>query len=468
MRIGVVGGGLAGLSAARRALELGADVEVLESAGTVGGLASSIRAGGLTFDLGPHTLYPGDPAVVQDVETLLGTTLRRVSPTRGIWRSGRLYRFPFHLGNFVHVSGVRAAARPVLSYFAARALGTLRPSLTATDLEEWAVRRFGRPLYEFYVLHHVSKNVGVPPSELPALWGRQRIAIPDVGTALRQLSGRAVPSRTSYYPQGGIGRIVAALAVAVRHRGGSVRTGTTMVSWGRTGDEVELRVQTDGRCVVRTLDTVINTGPVDTFLRCADEGTVPSSVHRAAGRLRYRATVFVYLSTDDAAAGLPCDLCYFPQGEVFTRVYSPTGYTGAGAPGSSAGFCLEIHCDPGDGLWNLPDADLGRLTVRDAAALPFFGAAARLRVERVLRIRRHYPLSAPVSPDLTTVDDYMDGASPSVVSAGRLGSHRYVNMDSAMRMGTLAAEVAYGLRAPLDIRRVADDPVFVEDGRRRS
>jgi protoporphyrinogen oxidase len=329
------------------------------------------------------------------------------------------------------------------------------------------VRRFGRPLYEFYVLDHVSKNVGVPPSGLPALWGRQRIGIPDVATALRQLSGRPAPSRTSYYPQGGIGRIVAALADAVRRQGGAVRTNSTVVSWGHAGGNVRLRARTGDRHAVRTVDAVINTGPVDTFLRCADEGTVPSPVRRAAGRLRYRATVFVYLSTDDTAAGVPCDLCYFPQEQVFTRVYSPEGYTGASAPGTSTGFCFEIHCDPGDGLWDQSDADLGRRTVRDAGALPFFGAAARLRVERVVRVRRHYPLSAPGSPDLTAVDGYLDGMSPSVVSAGRLGSHRYVNMDSAMRMGALAAEAAYGLRGPRDIRRVADEPVFVEDGRRR-
>ena len=80
MRIGVVGAGLAGLSAARSALELGADVEVFESAGAVGGLASSVRAGGLTFDLGPHTLYPADVAMVQDIEMLSGAGLRRISP----------------------------------------------------------------------------------------------------------------------------------------------------------------------------------------------------------------------------------------------------------------------------------------------------------------------------------------------------------------------------------------------------
>ena len=53
----VVGGGLAGLSAAQRFSEAGWSVTVLEQESYVGGLASSFTEDGYTFDLGPHRLY---------------------------------------------------------------------------------------------------------------------------------------------------------------------------------------------------------------------------------------------------------------------------------------------------------------------------------------------------------------------------------------------------------------------------
>jgi len=53
-RIGVVGGGLAGMAAALAAADGGADVVVFERRPVLGGLTSSIRRNGLSFDNGQH------------------------------------------------------------------------------------------------------------------------------------------------------------------------------------------------------------------------------------------------------------------------------------------------------------------------------------------------------------------------------------------------------------------------------
>lgn len=88
-------------------------------------------------------------------------------------------------------------------------------------------------------------------------------------------------------------------------------------------------------------------------------------------------------------------------------------------------------------------------------------------MEAVARVRKHYPLADPSSDTVRTLDRFLDSSAPQVISAGRLGSHRYVNMDSAMLMGAAAAEAAMGLRTAADIRRIADTPQFVETGRAR-
>jgi squalene-associated FAD-dependent desaturase len=53
-RIGVVGGGLAGLAAALAAGDAGAEVVLFERRGTLGGLTTSIQRNGLSFDNGQH------------------------------------------------------------------------------------------------------------------------------------------------------------------------------------------------------------------------------------------------------------------------------------------------------------------------------------------------------------------------------------------------------------------------------
>lgn len=61
-KVVVVGGGLSGLAAAGFAARAGADVTVLEKAGTAGGRGGSTKRGGFTLNFGAHALYVGGPA----------------------------------------------------------------------------------------------------------------------------------------------------------------------------------------------------------------------------------------------------------------------------------------------------------------------------------------------------------------------------------------------------------------------
>jgi phytoene dehydrogenase-like protein len=74
--VAVVGGGLAGLVAARRLAVAGADVTLFERESTVGGRVRTTHADGFTFDRGFQVLFPAYPAVQSelDLEALsLGT-----------------------------------------------------------------------------------------------------------------------------------------------------------------------------------------------------------------------------------------------------------------------------------------------------------------------------------------------------------------------------------------------------------
>jgi protoporphyrinogen/coproporphyrinogen III oxidase len=61
--VAVVGAGLAGLAAAFRLRELGADVEVLEASTRIGGVVASHREGGFLAESGPHSLGRPTPRI---------------------------------------------------------------------------------------------------------------------------------------------------------------------------------------------------------------------------------------------------------------------------------------------------------------------------------------------------------------------------------------------------------------------
>ncbi|NJK90039.1 MAG: FAD-dependent oxidoreductase [Myxococcales bacterium] len=70
MKVAIVGGGIAGLTAARRLVDAGLDCRVFDRGRSVGGRASTRRAddGGLQFDHGAQYFTARDPRFVAQVE----------------------------------------------------------------------------------------------------------------------------------------------------------------------------------------------------------------------------------------------------------------------------------------------------------------------------------------------------------------------------------------------------------------
>jgi phytoene dehydrogenase-like protein len=95
----VVGGGLAGLTAAAFAARGGAKVLVLERADSVGGRAQTHAEDGFLFNVGPHALYDGGPATRAFAELGVRYAGRRPSATGGLaFHEGGLHALP---GGFV-------------------------------------------------------------------------------------------------------------------------------------------------------------------------------------------------------------------------------------------------------------------------------------------------------------------------------------------------------------------------------
>ena len=387
-RIVVIGGGPAGLWAARRALAAGHEVTVFERDATPGGMARSFDVAGVRVDHGSHRLHPStDPAILRELHTLVPLQWR---PRNGRIRLlGRWLRFPLRPLDLVRHLPPRVAIDALVHSRTERA-----------DTYAEVVRaRFGPAMLEHFYGPFARKLWGLEPDDLSGEQARRRISVSSPWAVARKALRRERPG--FWYPERGFGAIVDALARDV-----DVRTNTEV----RSLDELDA-------------DLVWSTIPLPALSRLA--GGPETS-------LRFRALVLVYLVLDHRP-WTTFDAHYLPGPETpLTRASEVMNYRESSAdPTDRTVLCAELPCAVGDEHWSMDDAALGALAARDLGVDP---------VEVVVkRVPAAYPIyDRGFERDLGVLEDWLT-ARPDLVSFGRGGLFAHDNTHHALAEGEAAA-----------------------------
>ncbi|MGH2821492.1 MAG: FAD-dependent oxidoreductase [Thermoleophilaceae bacterium] len=224
MSVGIVGGGLLGLTAGYRLACQGVPVTVYEASGRVGGLAGTTELGGVEVDRYYHAVTLTDRRVLDLADELgLGDAIRWRPLGAGFFHDGRLASMstPRELLRF---PGLRARDRARLAAFVARCrMISGHAALDAEPIEPWTRRMAGDRLWERLWAPLLDSKFDGRFDDLPAtyLWSRMRR---HAGT--RDRSGREVMG----WIRGGHQALADALAAAIVVRGGEVLTGTPVRS----------------------------------------------------------------------------------------------------------------------------------------------------------------------------------------------------------------------------------------------
>ena len=168
----VIGAGPAGLTAAYVLGKAGHTATVLEATGVVGGISQTVQRDGLRFDIGGHRFFTKVPEVealwheiLSDEDFMLRPRMSR------IYYQGKFYDYPIKPLNALRNLGFIEAVRCALSYLWVR----VRPPRDQSTLEGYIAANYGWRLYGHFFRTYSEKVWGVPPSEISAEWGAQRI-----------------------------------------------------------------------------------------------------------------------------------------------------------------------------------------------------------------------------------------------------------------------------------------------------
>jgi len=142
MKVGIIGAGPAGMTAAYELSKLGVAIDLFEGSYHVGGMSQSLDLWGQHVDLGPHRFFSNDTRVNRIWLEVVAPDYEMVDRLTRILYKGKFFYYPLKPFNALSNLGLFEAGHCLLSY----ASEWVRPiQLSASpSFEEWVVSRFGR------------------------------------------------------------------------------------------------------------------------------------------------------------------------------------------------------------------------------------------------------------------------------------------------------------------------------------
>ncbi len=349
--LAILGGGIAGLTAAAEAERCGISYQLFEAENTLGGNARTFQWNGFRYDAGAHRLHDRIPTVTARVKEWLGPDLHPVTAPSRIQYGSRFVDFPLRPGNLLRQMSPAAGARALASFAAAK----LRRGVEPRNFQELSHQRFGRAIAEPFLIRYSEKLWGVPAHELSTEVSGRRLH----GLSLRgMLTGRRGANAlegTFLYPAGGIGDIADALVQ--RCEPSRLRTGKRITSIEHDGRRIHTIKVGGGSPIPVT--RVISTLPLALQTQLSAPHTDPAAL-TAASELRYRHVVLVALFLDRPKVS-PYASTYYPDAQVpFTRVHEPRTRSAAMSPEGKTSLVAELVRFGDDVDWKRADDDLAR------------------------------------------------------------------------------------------------------------
>ncbi|ASA78492.1 NAD(P)/FAD-dependent oxidoreductase [Thermococcus sp. 5-4] len=426
MRIGILGGGLAGLSLGYFLGKKGYDFAILEKNTETGGLLKSVNVEGFTFDVGgSHIIFSKDKEILNFMVSLLGSNVVRNRRNTKILYKGNYVKYPFENGladlpkqdNF-----------ECLYYFIqnliAKEKGLLRPP---KNMKEWFYYTFGKGIAEKYLIPYNEKIWKYPLDQMSTVWV-ERIPQPPVEDIIKSSLGIPTEGYTHqlhfYYPKyGGIQSLAKAFEEPMKDKV------ITNFAIKKIKKEDKKWIVSNGKRELE-FDKLISTIPLQELINVLDD--VPHEVEDAVNNLKFNSLITIGIGLDKPKLN-SLSWLYIPDKEILThRVSFPSNYSPYVAPESKSSILAEITYREGDKVSKMNDTEIAERTIEELNRL---GIIKRddVVLTTVYRFKYAYVIyDIEYKKQLKIVHNYLTKLG--ITSTGRFGSWEYANMDAVVKM----------------------------------
>ncbi|MDE2821987.1 MAG: FAD-dependent oxidoreductase, partial [Chloroflexota bacterium] len=295
MRVGIIGAGATGLTAAYELAKRGHDVVVYERASFLGGQASTFDVGGAPLERGYHHLFTGDTDILDLIDEIgLGDRMRWYGSKVGTLYDGKIYNFvtPIDLLKFKPLS-LFNRFRLGISTLLLRRMKDWR-HLEDIPAADWLRQHAGEQAYDVFWGPMLRGKFGEEfygEIGMPWIWGKINTRFASRGKSMsREMLG---------YPIGSFGEVFDVLGERVRERGGEVHLNAEVSAIGTKSDGVT-GLQVDflerGESTFVPFDAVISTTQCHIFARLLPD--LPSDYMAKLKNTNYLSALLLILVLD--------------------------------------------------------------------------------------------------------------------------------------------------------------------------
>lgn len=488
----IIGAGPAGLTAAYELLTKTKDVKpvVLEMENFVGGISRTATYKSNRMDVGGHRFFSKDERVtalwtkmlpVQGApskdDKLLGrekplaeggpnpetedeTMLVRDRVSRIIYKR-KFFDYPISLKprTFINM-GLFSTLKAGFGY-----LGSCMHKRPESNLENFYINRFGKPLYGMFFEDYTEKLWGVHPSQLSADWGSQRVKGLSISKAIANAFKKAFGKKDKevetslieqfLYPKKGPGQLYEKMAEEIVRLGGEILYGRKVVNVALKEGKVDTvsALNADGALETYAADYFISSMPIKDLLEAIGKENAPEEVYDVATNLPYRDFMTVGVKLDGLKVKnktkiktlgdiVPDCWIYVQDRDVRLgriQIFNNWSPYMVDEPEKYVWLGLEYFCTEGDKMWTSSDEAFISNALDELVKIGVIESKEHVLDTTLLRVKKAYPAYFGAYEKFDVVKDWLNGLD-NLYCIGRNGQHRYNNMDHSMVTAMVACE----------------------------
>ncbi len=476
----IIGGGVAGLSAAYSLLKEGAIYKpiIIEADSTVGGLSKTLDYSGNLIDIGPHRFFSKDDRVLQFWYNFLPA---QGAPAKDDLLLKRSFIFNGHINPEIDDKCMLNRRRFSRIFFNKKFfdypvnmnlktilnMGLFKTALCGfsyikscfikrkeNSLEDFMINRFGKVLYSMFFEFYTQKVWGRHPKKISKDWGAQRIkGLSLLKTLLNKILSKKETSLIEeyIYPKLGASQLWNDMANEIIRLGGEIHLNSKVVGLNYDNNKIKsLTVDSPNGKQEYFGDYVVSSMPIrDLILNLS---SAPQEIFSIAQNLPYRDYILVshlvknFNLKNNTNWPTINNICpdswiYVQDREVNVgRLYIPANFSPYITKNSDELLVgMEYFANENDELWKMTSNEIFDFSISELKAL-----GAITSKDDVIKSYRYaakdaYPAYFDSYKDFGQVREFLNNID-NLYCIGRNGQHKYNNMDHSTLSGILVAD----------------------------